>query len=841
MLKSIRISAASSVSVLGLAIAAYAPPALAQEAEPKPLTAWEASRTVDDDATVKTGVAKARDPLDSATSTSVLKDNEVAKLAPASLADLFRNIPGIRVEGGAGEGLNSYTVRGLPLVNGGAKYVQIQEDGLPVLEFGDLTNMGPDAFVRADINVSSVESIRGGSASTFASNAPGGVINLISKTGEEDGGSVLLSTGLDYDNKRIDFDYGHHLGDGWRFHVGGFYRAGEGPRETGYTSTQGGQVKFNATREFAGGYVRFYGKLLDDKFPVYMAGPMAVTGTNANPEYRALPNFDAVKDTMMSRYIADVPQVDASGNVVTNSAQSGYHVKTHSLGTDVRFALGDWSFTERFRYSDTSGHAIILDPQIEVAAPTVMLGYFARGGSLTYASGPQTGAAVNPGTVSGNGLLALTTIGHTDIKSLRNVTNDFRGSRVWQIGGGDLTLTGGLYKVYQTIDRDYYGSVIVQDIVGGGNSTLINVNNAAGNCVFCNGMFAYDDALNHKQRVNVDYDILAPYGSFNFHKGKVAIGGSIRYDRGKVSGSIAEASARKLIDVNGSGSTVGDRAEQGSSTGSILGIPYIPAGASQPVNYHYDYLSYSLSVNYRASEALSLFARHSLGGRAGADALLFSPAISATTGALLDGRVDHDSVRQTEAGFKFRKNGIVLNLTGFYATTRGTFLPVLPDSLGIKTPTLVSRSYRTYGAEFEGAIRRGPFSVAGSLTLTGGEITAAESASLVGQEPRRQAALLYTVTPQYDAGRVTLGANVQGQTSSYADNLNQLKMPGFTTVGLFARYRPVDRLELGANVSNLFDETAIMEVSSTAVPTSGVANVRTLYGRLVSASARFFF
>ncbi|MET1753995.1 TonB-dependent receptor [Novosphingobium sp. RD2P27] len=813
---------------------------LAQD-EGKPVTAWEASRAIDDDATVKTGVAKARDPLDSATSTSVLRDNMVVKLAPTSLADLFRNIPGIRVEGGAGEGLNSYTVRGLPLVNGGAKYVQIQEDGLPVLEFGDLTNMGPDAFIRADINVSSVESIRGGSASTFASNAPGGVINLISKTGEEEGGSVLLSSGLGYDSKRVDFDYGHRLGDGWRFHVGGFYRAGEGPRETGYISTRGGQVKANVTKEFAGGYVRFYGKLLDDKFPVYMASPMAITGTNADPKYSELPQFDAVKDTMMSRYITDVPQVDTAGNVVTNSAQSGYRVNTKTVGTDIRFTLGEWSFTERFRYNDTSGEASILDPQIQVAAPTVMLGYFAPGGSLTYASGPQAGAPINPAAVSGNGLLSLTTIGHTNINSLRNVTNDFRGSRVWQVGGGDLTLTGGIYKVYQTIDRDYYGSVVVQDIVGSGNSALVNVKDAAGACVFCNGMFAYDDALNRKQRVNVEYDILAPYGSFNFHKGKIAIGGSIRYDRGKVSGSVAQASARKLIDVNGSGSTAGDRAEQGSSTGAIIGVPYIAPGASQPVDYDYDYVSYSLSTNYRVSDAFSVFARHSLGGRAGADALLFSPAISATTGALLDKSVDHDSVRQTEAGFKFRNNGFALNLTGFYATTSGTYLPVIPDVRGVKTPTLVSRSYRTYGAEFEGAVRQGPFSVAGSLTLTGGEITGAETATLEGNEPRRQPTMLYTLTPQYDVERVTIGANIQGQTSSYSDNVNLLKMPAFTTVGLFGRYRPVDRVELGVNVSNLFDETAIMEVNATAVPSSGVGTVRTLYGRLVSASARFFF
>ena len=46
------------VSLAVLALATYAAPAFAQE-EAKPVTAWEASRTIDDDATVKTGVAKA--------------------------------------------------------------------------------------------------------------------------------------------------------------------------------------------------------------------------------------------------------------------------------------------------------------------------------------------------------------------------------------------------------------------------------------------------------------------------------------------------------------------------------------------------------------------------------------------------------------------------------------------------------------------------------------------------------------------------------------------------------------------------------------------------------------
>lgn len=819
----------NSVSLVVIAAAAYAPAAFAQE-QPKSVTAWEASRQTDDSDMVTTGVARGRDRLDSATSTSSIKENEISKLGAPSLADLFRNIPGIRVEGGAGEGLNSYTVRGLPLVNSGAKYLQIQEDGLPVLEFGDLENMGPDVFVRADLNLASVESIRGGSASTFASNAPGGVINLISKTGEVEGGSVQVTGGVNYDSKRIDFDYGGRLGSGWRFHVGGFYRQGEGPRETGYTATRGGQVKFNVTKQFDGGYIRVYGKLLDDKFPGYLRGPMSITGTNDEPKIGALPQFDATKDTVMSRYITEITQADASGDIVTNNLQNGYKVNAKTAGAELQFSLGEWSFTNRFRYSDMSGEANLFDPSIQFSA-NVLISYFAGpGGSITYATGPRTGQTVNPATVSGNGLIALTSVTHTKINSLRNVTNDLRTSRVWEIGGGDLTTTAGVYASSQKIDRETYGAVILQDIVGGGDSALLSLTTASGTPYIRNGLYSFT-AGTGPQRVNVDYDVLAPYGSFNFHKGKLSVGGSVRYDRGSVSGVQARGSSQAAIDIDRNGTI--DRAE--------TTVPFVTSAASSPVDYDYDYVSYSGGINYRVAQSLSVFARHSLGGRAGADALLFSPAISATTGALLDERAGHDSVRQSEVGVKFRNNGVSLNLTGFYATTRETNVQMIPDYLGIPQPTLVSRRYRTYGAEFEGGVRRGPFSVVGSLTLTGGEITAAETAALVGNKPRHQATLIYTLTPQFEVERFTIGANLMGQTSSYAQDVNLLKMPGFATVGLFAQVRPVDRLVLGVNASNLFDKRAVMAISSAAVPGSGIATARTLYGRLVSASARFFF
>ena len=80
-----------------------------------------------------TGVAKGRDRLDSATSTSALKQSEIQKLGARTLADILRNIPGIRTESSTGDGNSNYTIRGLPLTSGGSKYMQIEEDGLPVL------------------------------------------------------------------------------------------------------------------------------------------------------------------------------------------------------------------------------------------------------------------------------------------------------------------------------------------------------------------------------------------------------------------------------------------------------------------------------------------------------------------------------------------------------------------------------------------------------------------------------------------------------------------------------------------------------------------------------------
>ncbi|CAN5441661.1 TonB-dependent receptor [soil metagenome] len=825
----------NGISAIPIILFGFSNIALAQEAA-ETVSAWDANRTIDDNAAVSTGVAKARDPLNSAPSTSALKERDISTLAPMSLADLLRNVPGIRAEAGTGIANNSYTVRGLPLVNAGAKYLQLQEDGLPVLEFGDFFVAPPDIFLRTDLNIAQIESIRGGSSSTFASNAPGGVINLVSKTGEVEGGSVQTTAGLDYGTQRLDADYGGHLGGGWRFHIGGFYRQGEGPRDPGYSALQGGQVKLNVTRQFDNGYIRFNAKLLDDRFPFYYLYPVAVSGTNANPSFRNVPGFDINADTTQSRNITTRIAPGINGSIRTSNVHDDMRAKSKTLGFEAQVTLAGWTLAERFRYSDNSGVLNQNVPLFVGAAADIAEMFSGQPGStLSFATGPRKGTQINPATLNGNGLRIATGRYRTEIDSRRNVTNDLRASRAWDLHGATLTTTFGVYKALQDLKTSEGMPSVLEDVLGGGNGSLVDIRRPDGTLATQNGVVDYGflGVPGINRNADVRYNITAPYGSFNISKGRFALGGSIRYDAGKVRGSAFVDQGTHPQDMNGDGRI--------DTTGPEATVPFVDPSSGWAVNYNYHYISYSTGINYRVAEALSVFARYSRGARAGADSVLFSPALDHRTGSLADPTAAYDPVRQVEGGFKFRSGGIIVNVTAFHANTRETNSQIYNDENGNQVLGVVQRGYRTYGAELESRVRRGPFSVTGNLTLAGGKITAANDPALVGKKPRHQASVIYSLTPQYENGLVTVGVNVVGQTSSYAQDINLLKMPGYTTVGAFLQVRPVERLSLGINASNLFNTTAFVDIGDATMPTSGVVLARTLPGRMVTASARVFF
>jgi outer membrane receptor protein involved in Fe transport len=788
-----------------------------------------------------TGVAKGRDRLDSAISTSSLKESEIEKLGARSLGEIFRNIPGIRAESSNGEGNNSYSIRGLPLASAGSKYLQFQEDGLPVLEFGDMF-VSADVFMRADLTLSQIEAIRGGSASTFASNSPGGVINLISKTGDIEGGAAQLSSGIDFDEKRIDFDYGGKISDSLRYNVGGFYRSGEGPRDIGYNGYKGGQIKVNVTKTFDTGYIRLSGKYLDDRAPAYLPSVVQVTGTNANPSYGNVAGFDISHDALLSPYVTNIVTLDGNNRLLQDDVRQGMHPVVKSIGLDTQFDVSGWTISEKFRFADISGQITQFQPVLFTQASTLATMLGGAGATLRYATGPNAGQSItSPSTLNGNGLLTMSLLRDTKLNSLDNMTNDLRATRQWNIGGGVLTATGGYYKSTQTLDTDWLFISAISDVRGNGQAALVDITTAAGVAQTQNGVLAYSAQLGSgsaRRKYDVDFDVSAPYGSLNYHIGKVAIGGSLRYDSGKARGSIYGS------DLGGGrvGLTTYDINGDGVITAPERNTAILPLTSPAPVNFGYHYLSYSAGVNYRVAEPFAVFARYSRGGRGAADRILFTPVVKATDGKLINSKAGHDTVDQAEVGAKFRQSDVTFNMTGFWAKTSELNLQTVSQADGSLGLQLIARTYRAYGAEFEGAIRRGPFSLTAGATYTHAEISKDSlNPAIEGNIPRHQGKFIFQATPQVETEMFTVGANIVGTTSSFTQDSNQLKMPGYTTVGAFLQFRPVDRVEVSLNANNLFDVMGFTDVSQSSIPASGIASARAINGRTISTSLRFTF
>jgi outer membrane receptor protein involved in Fe transport len=812
----------------GAALCCIASPALAQDND------TDQTAQPEGDEIIVTAVARGQNRIESSVSVSTISADALTDLAAPSSADLIRQIPGIRSEASGGEGNANIAVRGIPVSTGGARYIQLQEDGLPILEFGDIIFGNADNFLRADRSVARVEAVRGGSASTFASNAPGAVINFISKTGSQEGGAIQGSVGLDFETYRLDFDYGAPLAEDLYFHIGGFYRTGEGPRDIGYNGYDGGQIKANITKEFDGGYVRFSAKYLDDTTPTILPQPVFVGGSNASPEYTAIPGFDPRTDSLYSPFLTPVVTLDGGNNPASFDFRDGLSVQSFAFGIESEIDVGSgWTLTNRFRFADNSGSFQSPFPAGADSAQAVANAIGGAGSTLQFATGPNAGAVANAANIGGNGLLTNVVVFNTRLNSLDNVTNDFRVNKQFDFGGGSANFTTGFYLSRQTIDTDWLWTSHVQTVQGDGEAVLVDVRNAGGQLVTQNGVVGFGASFFGnccRRNYDVDYSTYAPFASLSLELDRLTLDASIRYDFGDASGTITGSDSGFGIGV-----TSFDFDNNGAISPAEAQTSVLPLGSARPVNYAFDYFSFSLGANYLLTDDLGVFARYSQGGRHTADRSLFSPAVSTTDGSLPGGDAGViATVDQLEVGLKYQSDGLSLFATGFFATTAETNVDIAPL-------VLFDTEFEAFGIELEGAYRSGPFTLSAGATWTDAEIKDALDVSTIGNTPRRQADLVYQATAQYDSALFTLGANVVGTTDSFTQDSNQLLLPAFAQVNAFLAFRPIDRVEVGLNAQNLFNATGFTEAEEGSIPGNGIVRARSIAGRTVLASVRFDF
>ena len=712
--------------------------------------AKDANDTLNLDRVVVTGTTSSASKMKQSVSISTLESDQILKLSPTSAAEVLRSIPGIRSESSGGEGNANLTVRGLPISAGGARYVQFQEDGLPILLFGDIAFGTADQFLRTDYNLSHLEVIRGGSASTLASNSPGGIVNFISKTGDEAGGAVGLTLGLDGGRQtRVDAAYGGKLGTGTTFHIGGFQRVGEGDRETGFNAANGGQVKASVTHDFGSGYVRATLKALDDNTPSFLPVPVITT----NGKINTIPGIDPRSAFFISKRTPQDVVLGADGNGVRTNPRDGLHVKSTAFGLEGQLRLGDgWTLNNRFRTADNSGRFIALFPSDN--------GLPAAGGSTF------TGVLFN-----------------TAINSLDNTFNDLKVSKAFGLGGGKASVNAGLFYGKQDVALTWFWNRYTVDMKNtGAGATLAGAGwDTFGGCCVRN--------------FDVSYTTLAPYAALNWEAGPLTLDVSVRHDQQK---------ARGFAQADNPVAGTWDVANQ------------------QRVNYKLKHTSYSLGGNYQLTRDLAWFARISDGVAFSADRLLY--------GNPLDGSVPVaiNEVKQIEGGAKFRSGGFSVFATLFQARTA-------ESNYEATTQTFTANKYKASGVELEVGYKLGDFRLTGGATFTDAKITASSDASTVGNRPRRQAELVYQLSPSYAFGPVEVGAAIIGTGKSWGDDANTITQPGFTVLNAFVNYQVNDRLGVSVSANNLTNTLGYTEVEG-----DGHA-ARSINGRTIKASVKYSF
>lgn len=765
------------------------------------------------DEIVVTGVVNAKSKLSSSVSITTLKPEGIAQSTPRTTAEIFRTIPGIRSESSGGDGNTNITVRGVPISAGGSKYLQLQEDGLPVFLFGDIAFATSDIFLRADNNIARIEAIRGGSASTLSSNSPAGIINFISKTGSLKGGSIGSTFGLDYNSFRTDFEYGSPISDDLNFHVGGFFRTGEGPRQAGYTANNGGQIKANLTKNFDNGYARVYVKHLNDRTAAYMPMPIQVSGTNADPTWESVDGFSATLGTQHSVFLQSNFGLGADGERRQADVADGMRALSNAIGTEFKFDLGDdWSIESRSRFARNSGRFVApFTAAVGSTADMVNTVAGAIGADLTDA----TLTYAHDGSAYNGELSQVIHMFDTELKNFDNLFSDTKVTKQFD----DLSVSVGFFKGQQNINMAWLWNSYLMEVKGD-NAALIDI--ASGDTQYStSGQFAYGVPVwGNCCQVAFDskYDISAPYASVAYEASEqLSIDASFRYDIGKVRG-VGSGGAQATLDVNNDG--VISPIEQSVSV--------VDFAKKNPVNYDYDYASYSLGGNYQLNSQQAVFARYSHGASAKADRAIFPASAYLSLGN------PKDVIDQAELGWKQKFSNGGLFVTGFYASTTEE------GGFEASTQEVIENDYTAFGLEVEGAFNFGDLDLRGAVTYTKAEISSGDNE---GNTPRRQPALMFNVIPTYSFGNHSVGLSLIGQSNAYAQDDNMLVMPGYLVTNGFVKFEIADGLSFSLNGNNLLNAIGITESEEGSI-TEGQVNylrARSITGRSISGSVRYNF
>ncbi len=769
----------------------------------------------------------------------------IVDMAPRSTAEMLRLIPGISVQDQAGSGGNAnITVRGLPVTTGGSPFVQIQEDGLPQVLFGDMNFGNNDYWTRFDVS-NTVQSTVGGSAATLAAGAPGAVINFVSATGRHKSGQFTLSQGVGFSETRLTFAMGGPIDSTWRYHVDGFYVRGRGPRNQGFLGENGYQIKGNITHDLADhrGFVRLYAKILNDQEEYNAGGPVrAVGGGNALSSLSVYPGFDVRTGTTVGIYNQTITYLHNTSGQFGMTPNTGVHPRVDSIGAELYYLPGgNLSVDDKFRVSAI--HGTFAAQFFGLGTTASLIGSTVNGetvGKILYADGPHAGQPYS-------GLVNDSTQIYTDMSNMGNVVNDLSLLDHWRTNAGKFIVGAGLFYMSQTIDQSWHPNSQLQAL-SGTNPANLDMYSTTGQLLSNNGVTGYNTAwgqgVDRKYAMNVSDT--APYLDLTWDYHGLQLQGSVRQDQYRVTGWAESASPATTRTGYLSGGAF-------SATGGLdtpfVSYSTVDPSTYEPLDYGISYRSWSAGALYMLTPHTSVYARASRGGKANTDRNILSNYTNANGSLNSSGAGKAvDIVLQQEAGIKH--SGELLG--GAYGVTASYFHTSFGESSFDLTQPVATRyfneKYSASGVELEGTWATGGFSVYAQATYQDPKVDQNE----VGPSPNQLTSLgsgflpggmskmMWVIAPSYRWRAFSGGIVWQGQSKQNIGGPVPFYSPGQNFIDLFAAYQLDRHMSVGVHVNNLLNTLGVG--GGGAVTTGpGVVGVSAEPGRIVLADLKVTF
>jgi len=782
---------------------------------------------------IVTGSANPKRKIETSTAVSTFTEKDIQKQNPISTASLLQKVPGFAVETSGGEVGNNLFARGIPSA-GAYEYVQVQEDGMPVFEDGALQFANADNFFRIDATTSRLEALRGGSGSVFASNAPGGIINFISKEGQNKfNGITKLETGS-YGLMRFDTNLGGALvKDKLFYNIGGFYRVDNGIRNPGYKANNGGQIKMNLKYVFDEGFAKVYYKKLNDRNLFLLPIPLLQDGNKIS----GFPGFNPNYGTYASRNLSKLKIPQAGGGFFERDLENGVNPKVDVIGGEFKYNLGEgFTVNNKIRYTNINlGYTGIFPSGVPTSAADFANNYTTAGGeslpieNFRY-SYVDNGQIANPEYIQKVGYWAID-------KKMNNFANDLR----FDYKVDKLSMSLGFYKsVWKSAQKWNWSNLLVEvkddvrllNLVDASLSPTDNNYSRTYNGVTDISWLTRDSEIKGSVNAlyfNLDYQVT---DNLNFN-------GGIRYDNNTYNGIVDKAGASPS-NLDASNMTVDGGAYNGTNgfnTTSADNSMLVSGGPYHYWSYKVEKISGTLAANYKFSNSDAVFARYSHGFR------------SPIEEAFYDNYQDLNSLKPTvtnqyELGYKHYQSNFDVTAILFSSSLDDIRFS---DILSNGQSENAYGSTKNYGLELETNLRL--FNRVLELGLNGTiqdpkfKEMRQNGEDLKDNVVRRIPKLYFVFSPAVNITRewrTYVSMNYYGMR--YADNTNKQELPSFTEFGAGMSYQ-LGKVRFGVDGINIFNTIGLTEGDPRSGVTSGqgIIMARPILGAAVRCSIAIEF